>query len=219
MDRGNRNGEGLRNRKMETSADSKKKENVAENKYEDKIITIPNLLSFLRLCMLPVIVWLYLKAHQDLWAGVVLILSGLTDLADGYIARRFHMISNFGKMLDPFADRLTQIVMLSCLLVRFPLMVVPFVLLIVKELFMCISGAVILKKTGRPFSAKWYGKLSTVFLYATMILHLFLPGMPKILSDILILLCTAVTGLSFALYMVHNIKMIKEASGKEKAKG
>ena len=77
--------------------------NNISNKYEKKIITIPNILSFFRLCLIPVIVWLYGVAHNYVWAGYILILSGMTDMIDGYIARRFHMVSNLGKILDPIA--------------------------------------------------------------------------------------------------------------------
>ena len=106
------------------------------SKYEKKIITVPNILSFFRICLIPVIVWLYGVEHAYMWAGYILILSGITDMADGYIARHFHMVSNLGKILDPIADKLTQGVMLLCLVLRFPLMIVPFVLLIAKEIYM-----------------------------------------------------------------------------------
>ena len=79
------------------------------SKYEKKIVTIPNILSFFRICLLPVIVWLYGVENNYVWAGYILILSGVTDMADGYIARHFHMISNLGKILDPIADKLTQV--------------------------------------------------------------------------------------------------------------
>ncbi len=74
-------------------------------------------------------------------------MSGITDIVDGYIARHFHMVSNFGKILDPIADKLTQVVMLICLALRFPLMIVPFVLMVVKEIYMSVSGILIIKKT------------------------------------------------------------------------
>ena len=74
----------------------------------NRIITVPNLLSFFRFCLIPVIIWSYCVKENPLLAGEILLLSGLTDLADGYIARRFHMISNLGKILDPVADKLTQ---------------------------------------------------------------------------------------------------------------
>lgn len=90
----------------------------------EKIFTIPNLLSLFRLCLIPVIIRLYCAQHNYLRTTLVLTISGITDIADGIIARKFHMISDFGKIFDPVADKLTQIAMLFCLVTRFPHMMV-----------------------------------------------------------------------------------------------
>ena len=66
-----------------------------------RILTIPNLLSFFRLCLIPVFAWLYCVQKEYIWTGIVLVISGLTDTADGLIARHFHMTSDLGKVLDP----------------------------------------------------------------------------------------------------------------------
>ena len=78
---------------------------------KEQILTIPNMLSFLRLALIPVILWLYLSGEL-VWAAVVIVLSSITDIVDGYIARTFNMISDFGKAIDPVADKLTQIAVL-----------------------------------------------------------------------------------------------------------
>ena len=90
-----------------------------EEKYKHKIITIPNVLSFFRLLLIPVIVWLYIVKKYPIWTMAVLALSGITDIVDGIIARKCNMISDFGKAFDPVADKLTQIAMLFCLVSRF----------------------------------------------------------------------------------------------------
>ena len=132
------------------------------------IFTIPNILSFIRILLIPVIavLYCYYKAYEA--AVVVIILSGLTDVVDGQIARRFNMVSDFGKFLDPLADKLTQAAMALCLAVRYPGMGVLFILMLVKEsvLFVCAYGA--LKATNIVNSAKWYGKVTTVMLYVIM---------------------------------------------------
>ena len=79
------------------------------------ILTIPNLLSLLRLLMIPVIVWLYVKEKNYYAATGMVILSGATDIADGIIARKCNMVSDFGKILDPIADKLTQAALIICL--------------------------------------------------------------------------------------------------------
>ena len=82
---------------------------------QNNIFTIPNLLSAFRLLLVPVIAWLYCgQGDYPLTAGVLL-LSGATDIADGFIARRFRMVSDLGKVLDRVADKLTQAVALGCL--------------------------------------------------------------------------------------------------------
>ena len=76
--------------------------------FHGKIFTIPNLLSFLRLVMIPWFVWEYLDQENSIGTALILLLSGFTDTIDGMIARRFNMVSNLGKALDPVADKLTH---------------------------------------------------------------------------------------------------------------
>ncbi len=179
------------------------------SKYEKKIITIPNILSFFRICLIPVLVWLYSVGHDYMWAGYILILSGITDMVDGYIARHFHMVSNLGKILDPIADKLTQGVMLMCLVMRFLLMIVPFVLLIAKEIYMSVSGILVIQRTGIVCGADWHGKAATCFLYGTMILHVFWHEITPVISAVCIIACAALIGVSFVLYAIRNVKLLK----------
>lgn len=179
---------------------------------QNKIITIPNILSFFRLCLIPVFAWMYCVQKDYVKTGGILILSGITDLADGFIARKFHMISNLGKVLDPVADKLTQGVMLLCLVTRFPHMVIPFVLLLVKECYMGITGALVIKKTGNVFGAFWHGKVVTFLLYATMILHIFWYDIPAAVSDICIGACVIMMCVSLVLYGIHNKNALQNAA-------
>ena len=180
-----------------------------ESKYKDKVITIPNILSFSRLLLIPVIVWLYVVRENPLWTAVVLTLSGITDIADGIIARRFHMVSDFGKALDPVADKLTQIAMLFCLVTRFRWMLLPLCLLVVKEITAGIMGLMVIRKTGKVEGAVWHGKVTTVSVYSMMAIHLLWYRIPPIMSEILIVGCTAVALLSAVLYAVRNINILR----------
>lgn len=182
------------------------------SKYKNRIITIPNILSLFRICLIPVIVWLYIAEHDYILTGYILILSGITDIADGYIARHFHMVSNLGKILDPIADKLTQGVMLICLVVRFPLMILPFILLIVKEIYMGASGILIIQRTGIVYGADWHGKTATCFLYGMMALHIFWRDITPSISAFLIISCSVMIGISFALYGIRNVKLLKKGS-------
>ncbi len=183
-----------------------------ENTYQHKIFTIPNLLSAFRLLLIPIFIWLYCAKQAYGWTTFVLILSGLTDIVDGYVARHFHMVSDLGKMLDPVADKLTQGAMLFCLMTVFPFMIVPFILLIVKETIAAITGLIVIKKTGCVYGAVWHGKVTTCLLYATMIMHVIWYRIPPMISNLLIALCTFMMLLSLVLYFIRNLKLLKEAS-------
>lgn len=177
---------------------------AACDKYKKKIITIPNILSMVRICLIPVIVWLYLGKEDYLLTGIFVLISGLTDVVDGMIARRFNMISDVGKVLDPIADKATQAVVVILLSIRFPLMLIPLAIGIVKEIFMTVSGYMIVKKCDVVLGANWHGKLATVVLTATMALHLVWYNIDPTVSLIIILLSAAFIALSLTLYAVRN---------------
>lgn len=172
--------------------------------FRGKILTVPNLLSFSRILMIPWFMWMYLSQRSSVGTALILLLSGFTDTIDGMIARRFHMVSNLGKALDPLADKLTQIAVLACLVIRFPHMWAALVVLCVKELFVLITSLLSIRKTGVVMSASWHGKAATVALYAVAITHLLFPSMPGLLSDVLICLCICLILLSGVLYGIRN---------------
>lgn len=181
---------------------------VSESRNQKKIITIPNLLSLFRLCLIPVIVWAYCVRKNDICTALLLLLSAATDIADGIIARKFRMVSDFGKAFDPIADKLTQIAMLFCLVTRFPHMLIPLIVLSIKELSAGVLGLVTIRKTNTVMGAVWHGKVTTVLLYAMMTVHLVWPGIPAHGSDALIALCTAMMLISAVLYGIRNSNAI-----------
>lgn len=180
-------------------------------KYENKILTIPNALSAFRLCLIPLFIWLYSVEEIYIWAGIILVLSGLTDIVDGFIARRFHSVSNLGKILDPIADKMTQAAILFCLITRFSYMLLPFILLILKEAFAGITGLLIIRKTGKVFGANWHGKVSTCMLYAMMIAHVVWYDIPIIFSNLSIAACIVMMLVSFVLYGINNIRSLSDS--------
>ena len=173
------------------------------------VITIPNILSFFRLCLIPIIIWLFCVEDNYIWAGYVIILSGLTDIADGFIARSFNMTSSLGKVLDPIADKFTQAAVMICLVLKFPLMMIPIALMLIKETFMSVTGFMIIQKTGSVYGANWHGKVATILLYAMMILHVFWVDINQTVSVILIIASAVMIIVSFILYGIRNIRMLK----------
>lgn len=183
-----------------------------------QIFTIPNLLSFLRLCMIPLIIWLYCSQENYALTAAVLVLSGITDTVDGFIARRFNMVTDIGKALDPIADKLTQASVMFCLLTRFQMMLIPLLLLIFKELCNGIMSLVVIKKTGKVCGADWHGKVCTWLLYAMMFLHIVWFDISREWSTVLISICVIMMTVSFGLYMIRNYKMLtKEVINNDKA--
>ena len=181
---------------------------VRDRLTKKQVLTIPNILSFFRLSLIPVIVWLYVFEQSPRWTTVVILLSGITDVADGFIARKFNMVSDFGKMLDPIADKLTQIAILFCLVTRFPLITLPIIIMPVKEIGSFILRLIIYKKTARVDSADWHGKLNTLLLYAIMILHVIWPDIPTDISAICILATTSMMIFSCVLYTVSGARIL-----------
>lgn len=132
---------------------------------------VPNILTIIRFLLIPVII---LFAFQDNYIATIIVLtiSGLTDILDGYIARKFNFITDFGKLMDPLADKATQIALLGTLTIQkiIPLWII--VIVIIKE-FLMVSGASFLYGKELVVSSKWYGKLATVLFYIAIVCSLF----------------------------------------------
>lgn len=175
----------------------------------NQIFTIPNLLSTFRLLLVPVIAWLYCAQQNYPLTALVLLASGATDIADGFIARHFHMVSDLGKVLDPVADKLTQAVALGCLLTRFPAIWGLLAVMVVKEAVMAAMGIFVIRRTGVVHSAAWHGKLATCVLYAVILTHIVWYDIPAPVSGALALAGTAGILLSLTLYTIENVRRIR----------
>ncbi|MBR5143648.1 MAG: CDP-alcohol phosphatidyltransferase family protein [Clostridia bacterium] len=175
-----------------------------QSKYKSRIITIPNILSFIRICLVPIIILIYADKQNYLMTGILVIISGITDVVDGWIARRFNMISDLGKVLDPVADKSTQIVVALLLVTRFHLMLLPLIIGVIKEIFMAISGYLVVKRCGVVLCAEWHGKMATVMVALTMVLHLLWYEIPVTISTVTIVLSSVSIVLSLVLYAVRN---------------
>ena len=175
-------------------------------KKNNRILTIPNLLSLLRLIMIPQLMWLYLQKQDYLATTVLLVISGITDALDGIIARKFDMISEFGKAFDPVADKLTQVAMLFCVGTTHPEVRFLLIMLVVKEFITGVMSLYSIKKTGQVQGAEWHGKIVTVLLYV-LIADRLVPGL---LSGVLMIVCVGMMILSMVLYFQRNWNSIKE---------
>ena len=133
-----------------------------------EIFNIPNTLSFTRIILIIPFV-LSVAVENYLLAGGVLLLSGLSDVLDGFFARRLSQTTVLGKVLDPIADKLTLIAVMICTAAKFS-EVFPFMMiLIAKEFLMLVAGGILLKKSRPTISARWYGKVATAAFYVSVI--------------------------------------------------
>jgi cardiolipin synthase len=169
--------------------------------------SIPNLLSYFRLLLIPLFIMLYLR--EDFTAALItLAASGLSDVLDGRIARKFNMVTDLGKVLDPVADKLTQCAMMFCVAMRYPAMWWLLGIHVVKELIMIVMGCYVLKKTDTVNSAIWVGKLCTGVIYAVMMLHVIDPYLPQAASVAMTVVCAGLILLSLVVYTMRYVKIL-----------
>lgn len=162
--------------------------------------TIPNVLSLFRLALIPAIVATYLT-DRPIWVPALLLaLSGLTDLFDGAIARHFNQISEIGKLLDPIADKLTQVAVIVSLAIKIPPLRWLVGIVVLKELLQGIGGLLLLRTDVKVHAAEWFGKISTVLFYVVMVAIVVFPEMPQALLYTLIVLVALAMISAFAGY-------------------
>lgn len=131
---------------------------------------IPNILTILRFLFIPIILYFIFLGNYIL-GFLLFTFSGITDILDGFIARKFNLISNFGKLMDPLADKLTQISVLATLVIVDIIPVWILAIVIFKELIMVIGASFLYGKDVVVYS-KWYGKLATVLFYVAIVISL-----------------------------------------------
>jgi len=172
--------------------------------WKKEILTVPNLLSFFRLALIPVYVILYLNAttpKEYFLSGAILAVSCLTDMVDGQIARRFNMISNVGKLLDPLADKATQFTLTLCLSLKYPVLHPVLALFLVKEIFQLIAFLIHFRRGKALPGSIFAGKMSTVVLFVSLIIMVLFPNMNSGLVTAISIIDTLFLGIAFVSYI------------------
>ena len=185
----------------------------------NKAFNIPNILSVFRLLLIPVFVLLYFNrelVHHYWWAMTVVIVAGLTDVLDGFIARKFNLITPVGKILDPLADKLMQIAVLICLAFEHPVVVPMMAIHLLKEVTMLVGGVWLFRKQNRPYSSRWWGKMSTVIIIMTLVLVIMADATYVPRGFIIAGVAASIASMifAFASYAVYGLK-IKNAQCEE----
>ncbi|MCD7774492.1 MAG: CDP-alcohol phosphatidyltransferase family protein [Clostridiales bacterium] len=192
--------------------------------------TIPNFMSFIRILLIPVFAVLFYNDHT-IAAVIVLAISGLSDLFDGKIARRFNQVSNLGKILDPVADKLTVFAIAIILFIKFVtaddrtlrLFSWVFLLFIAKDLFMLSFGGFMIAKGMRPAAAEIYGKIATVAFYCVMIVIMAVGPevgafrsyftLPNAVMMVMVVIAVILTFVAFASYIPDVYRQCAERFG------
>ena len=175
------------------------------NHWKKELFTIPNLLTLFRLALIPVYMTIYLEAATDAdhyLAGSILALSCLTDLLDGAIARRFNMVTDLGKLLDPLADKATQLTLTLCLSLRHPILQPVMLMLIFKEAFQIFAGLHYLRRGMILPGALPHGKVCTAVLFASLTALVLFPNIPGSTVNILAAADLAALSLSLVGYVL-----------------
>ena len=179
------------------------------------LVAIPNILCYLRIIMVGVFLYIYNTAtsQNDYYiAMLVVMVAGISDFLDGRIARKFNMITDLGKVIDPVADKLMQFAMLITLTFNVKNMYMLTIYLIIKEVVLALIAFIILKTKGRRLNgAKWYGKVCTAVLYVVMLVFVAVPQLNAYLRNALLIVCAAAITLSFVMYIRLYIIMIKDS--------
>ena len=173
---------------------------------------VPNILSLFRLVLVPVIAVTYLRGDTAI-AVVALIVSGITDVVDGFVARHFNQITDVGKILDPLADKLTQMTVALCLTIQNLELLPLLVICVAKEMCQMVGGLLLLGKGDAIRGSKWYGKLATVLFYAVAVV-LVQPfvTIPRVAE--MLLVCVVLVAMLVAFFSYLGI-FIKTSRGEE----
>lgn len=172
--------------------------------WKQDIFNIPNMLSLLRIALIPVYMYIYLHATtpgEYLLSGTILAVSCLTDMIDGKIARHFHMITPVGKLLDPIADKLTQLVLTISLSLRYPMMRTVLVLFLVKEVFQSVAALIHYRNGKALDGALPSGKVCTAVLFSSMIILVVFPSLDLRIVGTLVSLDSLFLMITFVQYV------------------
>lgn len=183
------------------------------------IFSIPNILTYVRILLVPVFIIVYLKADSvsgHIWSIAVIALAALTDVVDGIIARKYNMITDLGKIIDPIADKLMEFAMLFCVAFRYPLVWILFGIFAVKELVNLGVSYYLFRRGKHIAGANWAGKLCTIVLYAVLLALIVFPNISETTVNILIIVAGIFMFLAFAVYTSMHVKLLSELKQEQK---
>ncbi len=173
---------------------------------ETGIFTLPNILTLYRLFLAPIL-YLALIEEMHTLAIFVFLLSGASDLADGFLARRLGEVSDIGKILDPIADKATYILALLGLIAHSPSLLLLLIALVIKEVLCATTSLISIHHSTHIAGARIHGKIAGCVLFCTVLLHLIFPPLPLFLSMITLSLSITTLSISCILYLKEHLSV------------
>ena len=189
-------------------------------------MNIPNILTAVRLFMVPAFVFFYLKGSEEglpygvIIAAAIFILAAVTDMLDGYLARKLHQITDFGKLADPLADKMMQVAAIGCLAYNGRFSVWIFYVYLAKEILLILGGAKLLKFQKFVVFSKWSGKIATIILFINIVVIMVFEQIPKSVATKMMIVCIVFTLLALFNYIQMYVKVrenhkLKKSTGEE----
>ena len=174
-------------------------------------MNLPNFLTIIRLLLVPIMAY-FLISRDFTLAILFYVLASVTDILDGYIARKYNLITDLGKILDPLADKLLQF---SALVGLWVVDVIPFWITLVfflKEIFMGLGAIKLLRRNDVVVSSKWFGKLSTILFFIAIVFSMFSEYFIMLKPYVLPMFILAILSLFFAfiMYLIDFINVQKK---------
>jgi cardiolipin synthase len=190
-------------------------------KLSRKDLNLPNLLTLMRVVVIIPFLAFFFGGNV---AGMLsmLVLSAMSDMLDGFLARKLNQVTDVGKMLDPIADKLTHVTISFCLAYVFHGLIPLFILFLLKEGFMLAGGIFLIRRKIRPAAAKWYGKVTTISFYlATLCIVVSASFLPQVhamywVSVGLVILTCILMIFTFIQYTRIFLQMLRENKEKKK---
>ncbi len=182
-------------------------------------MNLPNFLTILRLFMVPAFVFLYFCGEQGpYWAAAVFVTASLTDVLDGYLARKWNQITDFGKLADPVADKMMQLSAIGCLCFAGRIHFWVIFIFAAKELLLILGGLRLLNLHKYVVYSKWSGKVATVLLFVAVVVIMITDELilSSGLATVLMLICLVATFVAFFDYVSMYFK-IKDARKTERS--
>ena len=180
------------------------------------LMTIPNAISFFRVILITPFVAFFV-AKMYVAATITFAISGLSDCFDGLIARKYHMESEFGKIIDPLADKLTLLAAGFCIVLIEPFTLPLMAVMVLKDILMITGGVLVVKHGIVPPKSAWYGKVGTILFYVSIgvvVLMAIFGYTNRVLTLSLLGVTLAVELFSFVNYAIVFFKLMRSAKNK-----